>query len=74
MRAGAIITGTRLDPLVAFAELGRMKLDESDLQAVLGRVAELASHPMRPASGIGSARTAAGSRSSVAKVMDDLAE
>jgi GAF domain-containing protein len=42
MRAGAIITGTPLDPLVAFAELGRMKLGESDLQAVLGRVAELA--------------------------------
>ena len=42
MRAGAIITGTRLDPLVAFAELGRMKLGERDLQAVLGRVAELA--------------------------------
>jgi GAF domain-containing protein len=42
MRAGAIITGTPLDPLVAFAELGRMKLAESDLQAVLGRVAELA--------------------------------
>jgi len=42
MRAGAIITGTPLDPLVAFAELGRMKLGERDLQAVLGRVAELA--------------------------------
>ena len=42
MRAGAIITGVPLDPLVAFAELGRMKLGESDLQAVLGRVAELA--------------------------------
>jgi GAF domain-containing protein len=42
MRAGAIITGTPLDPLVAFAELGRMKLGEKDLQAVLGRVAELA--------------------------------
>jgi GAF domain-containing protein len=42
MRAGAIITGTPLDPLVAFAELGQMKLGESDLQAVLGRVAELA--------------------------------
>src|SRR5579863_3896201 len=42
MRAGAIITGTPLDPLVAFAELGRMKLGESDLRAVLGRVAELA--------------------------------
>src|SRR5580704_13436670 len=42
MRAGAIITGTPLDPLVAFAELGRMKLGEGDLQAVLGRVAELA--------------------------------
>jgi GAF domain-containing protein len=42
MRAGAIITGTPLDPLVAFAELGRMKLGESDLQAVLGRVAGLA--------------------------------
>ena len=42
MRAGAIITGTPLDPLVAFAELGRMKLGETDLQAVLGRVAELA--------------------------------
>ena len=40
--AGAIITVTPLDPLVAFAELGRMKLGESDLQAVLGRVAELA--------------------------------
>ena len=36
-----VITGT-LDPLVAFAELGRMKLGERDLQAVLGRVAELA--------------------------------
>jgi len=42
MRAGAIITRTPLDPLVAFAELGRMKLGEKDLQAVLGRVAELA--------------------------------
>ena len=42
MCAGATITGATLDPLVAFAELGRMKLDESDLQAVLGRVAELA--------------------------------
>ena len=42
MRAGAISTGATLDPLVAFAELGRMKLGESDLQAVLGRVAELA--------------------------------
>ena len=37
-----VITGTPPDPLVAFAELGRMKLGESDLQAVLGRVAELA--------------------------------
>jgi transcriptional regulator with GAF, ATPase, and Fis domain len=37
-----VITGTPLDPFVAFAELGRMKLGESDLQAVLGRVAELA--------------------------------
>src|SRR3984957_15190710 len=42
MRAGAVITGTPLDPLVAFAELGRMKLGEGDLRAVLGRVAELA--------------------------------
>ena len=42
LRAGAIITAGALDPLVAFAELGQMKLDESDLQAVLGRVAELA--------------------------------
>jgi GAF domain-containing protein len=42
MRAGAVIIGAALDPLVAFAELGRMKLGESDLQAVLGRVAELA--------------------------------
>jgi GAF domain-containing protein len=42
MRAGAIIAGTPRDPLVAFAELGRVKLGESDLQAVLGRVAELA--------------------------------
>ena len=42
LRAGAIITAGALDPLVAFAELGRMKLDEGDLQAVLGRVAELA--------------------------------
>jgi GAF domain-containing protein len=42
MRAGAIITGAPLDPLVAFAELGRTKLGESDLQTVLGRVAELA--------------------------------
>jgi len=42
LRAGAIITAGALDPLVAFAELGRMKLDESDLQAVLDRVAELA--------------------------------
>ena len=42
MRAGAIITGAPLDPLVAFAELGRMKLGERDLQAVLGRVAEMA--------------------------------
>jgi GAF domain-containing protein len=37
-----MITGTPLDPLAAFAELGRMKLGESNLQAVLGRVAELA--------------------------------
>src|SRR4029077_6436399 len=37
-----VITGTPLDPHVVFAELGRMKLGESDLQAVLGRVAELA--------------------------------
>src|ERR1700745_1029504 len=37
-----VITGAPLDPLVAFAERGRMKLGESDLQAVLGRVAELA--------------------------------
>jgi hypothetical protein len=37
-----VITGTPLDPLVAFAELGRMKLGENDLRAVLGRVAELA--------------------------------
>src|ERR1700756_4225432 len=37
-----VITGIPPDPLVAFAELGRMKLGESDLQAVLGRVAELA--------------------------------
>src|ERR1700746_2156462 len=37
-----VITGIPPDPLVAFAELGRMKLGESDLQTVLGRVAELA--------------------------------
>src|SRR6201982_1425024 len=37
-----VITGAPLDPLVAFAERGRMKLGESDLQSVLGRVAELA--------------------------------
>src|ERR1700745_3293517 len=37
-----VITGTPPDPLVAFAELGRMKLGERDLRAVLGRVAELA--------------------------------
>ena len=42
MRAGAVITGPPLDPLVALAELGRMKLGEGDLRAVLGRVAELA--------------------------------
>ncbi len=42
MRAGAIITGTPLDPLVAFAELGQLKLGEGDLRAVLARVAELA--------------------------------
>jgi hypothetical protein len=42
----AIITGTRLDPLVAFAELGRIKLGERDLQAVLGRVAELATQTL----------------------------
>jgi GAF domain-containing protein len=46
MRAGAIIIATPLDPLVAFAELGRMKLGERDLQAVLGRVAELARQTM----------------------------
>jgi GAF domain-containing protein len=37
-----VISATPLDPLAAFAELGRMKLGERDLQAVLGRVAELA--------------------------------
>jgi GAF domain-containing protein len=31
-----------LEPHIAFAELGRMKLDEHDLRAVLSRVAELA--------------------------------
>jgi GAF domain-containing protein len=37
-----MITGTPLEPLGAFAELGRMQLGDNDLQAVLGRVAELA--------------------------------
>jgi hypothetical protein len=37
-----VITEILLEPHIAFAELGQMKLDESDLEAVLGRVAELA--------------------------------
>ena len=37
-----VITEIPLEPQVAFAELARLKLDDSDLQKVLGRVAELA--------------------------------
>jgi GAF domain-containing protein len=46
-----MITGTPLDPLEAFAELGRMQLGDSDLQAVLGRVAELAGQTLRGIAG-----------------------
>ena len=37
-----VITEIPLEPHVAFAELGQIKLGEGDLRAVLGRVAELA--------------------------------
>jgi transcriptional regulator with GAF, ATPase, and Fis domain len=37
-----VITATPLEPRVALAELGQLMLDETDLQAALGRVAELA--------------------------------
>jgi hypothetical protein len=36
------ITEMPLEPHVAFAELGRLRLGDGDLRAVLGRVAELA--------------------------------
>jgi hypothetical protein len=40
-----VITEIPLEPHIAFAELGQMRLGEDDLRAVLGRVAELARRP-----------------------------
>jgi hypothetical protein len=48
----SVIVKMPLEPHVAFAELGQVKLDEGDLHAVLRRVAELARQtlPARPKS------------------------
>jgi GAF domain len=46
-----VITEIPLEPQVAFAELGQMRLAEGDLRAVLGRVAELARQTLPGAAG-----------------------
>ena len=47
----SVITDMPLEPHVAFAELGQMRLGDGDLHAVLGRVAELARRTLPGAAG-----------------------
>jgi GAF domain-containing protein len=67
-----VITGISLEPRVAFAELGQLKLGENDLQAVLGRVAELARQTL-PAAAAASVTLVSASRAYTAAFAGQLA-
>ena len=60
------MTATPLEPHIAFAELSRIKLGDTDLPAVLGRVAELAKQTLPGAADVSVTLINAGQASTVA--------